>query len=923
MKIRDLAKLGFTPEIIDSWEHAGYKILLPVQEEAINKGVLDRSSLLITAPTSSGKTFIGEMTAVAHSLQGKRSLYLVPFKAIAEEKYLDFTEKYSGDSVGFIVHISDRDHRENDGDIQIGNYDIAILTYEKLSSLLVTNASILDSCDCVIVDEVQMVMDPERGGDLELLLTKIKAIRHSTQIIALSAVLGDLNGFDNWLGVDVIERKDRPVELRQGVIRPDGVFEYTEWNTSEKDIESFPSNNLNQIVESLLKEDEQVIIIRNSVAKARATANDLAEIFTHLPAATKTIQALTSEADTETKDSLLATLRHSIAFHHADCELAERRIVEAGFREGEVRIIAATTTLSTGVNLPCKTVILADNKRWFFIRGNLQEVNWLVGEVRNIFGRAGRLGQNEDFGRGILIANDHREYRQIQGAYLDAPLESLKSTFENKDIALRVLDIVATGFGGKETEIVEFIFQTFAARKWNDEDAKKQIGKYIRDGIDKCIQGKLFEKATNGDIKATPLGKVCAAKQVSIETFDLLTRYIENYSKFNILDTIFVGALASEVRLHYYRGFKWWNLELRQKVSDKLKKLSVANNLSGRIAEMSATLPELIDQHQIPSYAIALLINDILETDNTSKSIRDFYGFPAADVRKMCLNLSWVLDTMVGIASILKPSLLPDIRILAQCVQYQTPISCRFLNQVQTNINRDEKIRLVKAGFVTEDDFLEKKGSDFVKIIDPAKANRIIEEVNRKRTKDSQYWERDHKRRLDVMTVNTVYADEVYSAQGVELERAILNLFGTGFANCTVTRITDQKKGEPDLLMAFPDGRKITIQVTAKQNAAQFIDSKKAGDVIPQSARFHPDGFMCLGRPDFQELAKEQAVHQGKDLNFKLVPVYILIELYVQFHEKKIDATGVAQFLYTARGYITIERIREFLRPRTTNDSQS
>jgi hypothetical protein len=151
------------------------------------------------------------------------------------------------------------------------------------------------------------------------------------------------------------------------------------------------------------------------------------------------------------------------------------------------------------------------------------------------------------------------------------------------------------------------------------------------------------------------------------------------------------------------------------------------------------------------------------------------------------------------------------------------------------------------------------------------------------------------------------------------LERAILNLFDTGFADCTVTRITDQKQGEPDLLMTFPNGRKMAIQVTAKQNASQFIDSKKAGDVIPQSARFHPDGFMCLGRPDFQELAKEQAVHQGKDLNFKLVPIYILIELYVQSHEGKIDAAGVAQFLDATRGYITIERIREFLRSRTTS----
>ncbi len=913
MNIIELINLGFTPEIIESWERAGYVSLLPVQEEAINKGVLERTSLLITAPTSSGKTFIGEMTAVAHALRGKKTLYLVPFKAIAEEKYLDFSEKYSGDNVGFIVHISDRDHRQSDNDIQIGNYDIAILTYEKLSSLLVTNAGMLDVCDCVIIDEVQMIMDPERGGNLELLLTKIKAASSLIQIIALSAVLNDLNGFDSWLEVDVIRRKDRPVELRQGVIRPDGIFEYAEWNSGSTGQELFTSSSLNEIVGQLLKQDEQVVIVRNSVARAGETAFALAETFTSLPAASKTIELLASEADTETKDSLLATLRHSIAFHHADCELGERRAIEEGFRAGEIKVIVSTTTLSTGVNLPCKTVILADNKMWSSVRGSLQEVNWSVGEVYNIFGRAGRLSRTRDFGRGILIANDQREYRQIQGAYLNAPLESLKSTFENKDIALRVLDIVATGHGGTEDSIVHFIFQTFAARMWSSPEARAQIERYIKQGIDKCIKTELFDIDSSGEIKATSLGKVCAAKQTSIETFDSLTKYIRDISNLDNLDIVFVGALAEEVRSQYYRGIKWWNQQLRQTVSDRLRELTNGNQLNGLIAEMFRHISPTVDRDQAPQFAIALLARDILETNNTAKEIRESYGFPASDVRKICQNLSWILDTLGGIAGILKPSLAQDILMLSHCIQHQTPISCRFLNYIRININRDEKIRLVKAGFITEDNFLEKKGSDFIGIINPAKADKIIEEVNRKRANTHQYWERDHKRRLDAAAINTAYIEAVYTTEGADLERAILDLFDTDFANCTVTRITDQRQGEPDLLMTFPDGNKITIQVTAKQSPTQFIDSKKAGDVLPQSARFHPDGFMCLGRPDFQELAKEQAVHQAKDTNFKLIPVYVLVELFVQVQEGKIDANGAAQFLFSTRGYITIERIREFI----------
>jgi helicase len=918
MKIRDLINFGFTSEIIESWGRFGYEILLPVQENAIRKGVLDRASLLITAPTSSGKTFVGEMTAVAHTLRGKKTLYLVPFKAIAEEKYIDFVEKYSNDKIGFIVHISDRDHRQNDSDIQIGNYDIAILTYEKLSSLLVSNSSMLDVCDCLIVDEVQMLMDPDRGGALELLLTKIKAAKSDIQIIALSAVLDELNGFDHWLNADVIKRKDRPIELRQGVIRPDGIFEYREWNTGNKGQEQFPSNSLLEIVRHLLECGEQVIVVRNSVAKAGSTAKDFAEAFAHLPAASKTIKLLVTEADTETKDSLLTTLRHSIAFHHADCELDERRIIEAGFCEGEIKVIVSTTTLSTGVNLPCKTVILADNRRWASIRGNLQEVNWQVGEVRNIFGRAGRLGHKEDFGRGILIALDQREYRQIQGGYLDAPLESLKSTFENKDIAIRILDIVATGFGGKEEGIANFIFQTFAAREWNSAEIRQQIGQYILAGIERCINGKLFEKDSSGNIIATPLGKVCAAKQVSIETFDFLLKYVEDISEINNLDISFIGSQTEEVGSQYYRGMKWWDPILRNLVSTKLIDLASKNELVGRIAEMFHHLPPLIGRIQAPPYTIALLVKEILETHGTSKSIRDIFGFPAADVRKVCLNLSWILDTLGGITYVLKPSLTQDIQILAQCVQFQTPISCRFLNRIRANLNRDEKIKLIEAGFTNEDCFLEKKGSDFIGIISPVKADRIIEEVNRKRTKDYQYWERDHKRRLDAKTINTVYVEAIYTANGIELERAICDMFGTGFAHCTVMRITDQKLGEPDLLMTFSDGKKMAIQVTAKQNTTQFIDSKKAGEVIPQSARFHPNGFMCLGRPDFQEFAKEQALHIAKDTNFKLIPIYILAELYVLFQEGKIDSEGIAQFLYSVKGYVTADKLQEFINKTTT-----
>jgi len=915
MKVDKLLEKGISPEIIKSWKEYGYENLLPVQEEAVEKGAFDGKSLLVCAPTSSGKTFIGEMVAVTYALTGKKTLYLVPFKSIAEEKYVEFTEKYGKPEVGLIIRISDQDHRETDEEIKVGNYDITILTYEKLTALLVTNSGLLDTCNCVIVDEIQMIMDPDRGGNLELLLTKIKATKNNTQVIGLSAVLSNLNGFDEWLGAEVIYHQERPVELYQGVLRPDNIFEYRTWNTRSTGEEQFKSNTLYDLVNELLENDEQVIIIRNSVPETTRTARELSRILSYLPASSKAIAKLNEEPETETRDELLKTLRYSIAFHNADCELGERLAVEEGFRSGEIRIIVATTTLSTGVNLPCKTIILADNQKWSMVRGNLQQVNWSVSEVHNIFGRAGRLGQNDKFGRGILIASNQREYRLIQGAYLNAGLETLQSTFTNKDIGLRVLDVVATGFAGTKQDISKFIFQTFAAKDWKTPEAKRQIEEYIQNGIDRCLTAGLFKEKESGVIQATDLGRICAAKQVSIESFQKLADYINKIEKIDILDVTFVAASTSEVNNFYYRGIRWNDNELKTILLQRLHELFLQNQLIGTIRHFYSEESRRMSQQKTIATAVALLAKDILGSNLGTRELRKKHDLTTANIRKMCSNLSWIIDTISGIAKIIKPQLAQELNYISECVNYRTPLNCRFLNRIHSvNLTRDEKIRLVSASFKSEDDFLDKKGSDFKRIINPEKASKIIENINSKRTKNQEYWERDHKRRLDSLGMDTTRLEAIYKKKGTDLERAICDLFELDFVDCNINRITDQRHGEPDLLLTFPEGEKITVQVTAKDAPTKFIDSKKAGDIISQSARFHPDGFICLGRPDFQELAREQAAHHAMDKNFKLLPMYVCAELFVRVKEGKIDKQDATKFLLKARGYLSISEIDNTLK---------
>ena len=898
-KIKELTSRNIPNEIIRIWQNAGYTELLPIQEDAVNSGVLDGKSILIVAPTSSGKTFIGEMTAVFHALRGRKTLYLVPFKALAEEKYADFSQKYGGEGIGFSVRISDRDHRNEDRNIAIGNYDIAILTYEKLSALLVLNPGILDACQCIIVDEVQMIMDKERGANLELLLTKLKYVK-KLQIIALSAVLDELNEFDEWLGLDLIHRKDRPVELRQGAISLDGVFHYREWNSGELGDENFGDGHFDKLLQTLLSKGEQIVVIRNSVRSVWQTALNLESNFAHLPAASKTIKQLNQETETETQKDLLICLRHSIAFHHADCELSERRIIEDGFRRGEIKILVATTTLSMGVNLPCKTVILADNFKWDFLRGGLQQVNWLVGEVQNIFGRAGRLGKGEEFGRGMFLAENLAERMQLMGAYIDAPLEILISVVQKSDIDHWVIDAVSTGFAKNKQEIIGFIIDSFAAKKWSEWE-KEQTISHIENAIRQNIENDLLELSENL-IKPTNLGKVCAAKGVSIKTFDDLKLYMENISALDVLDVAFAAALASEVRSVYYRGIKWADRIRRQKVVYRYNQLQGDGELIGFVGREFEKVWQSFDENSAPQFTIAVLAKDVLKSHRPTQEILEAYNLTTANLKNICLNLSWIMDTLSGIADVEYPQIAVDLSKMAECVKNSAPLDSYLLNGIDVDLSRDDRIRLIEAGLKSEDDFIGLQATDLRGIVNHRKADLIIKQILRKRDKDQQFWIQEHKRRLEILHVETDLIDSLYNSWGADLENSICELFETGFADCNIVKITDRKAGEPNLLMIFPDGNELTILIIAKKGG-EFVSSSEAGEIISQSARFHPKGYICFGRPDFQSLAKEQAKHLGMEYNFKLIPIFALAELYVRFMEGKLSKNQISDLLFDARGY--------------------
>lgn len=191
----------------------GIQTLRPSQLKALEAGLLEFKSLLICTPTASGKTLIAEIAALHAISRGiGKAVYIVPLKALANEKFKEFKKRY-GHKVNIAISIGDLDKKED----YLANYDLIICTAEKLDSLLRHHCPWLTSVKVVIVDEIHLLNDVGRGPTLEILITLLRNAVKDIQIIGLSATIGNPEELADWLQARCIVDDWRPVELKKGV----------------------------------------------------------------------------------------------------------------------------------------------------------------------------------------------------------------------------------------------------------------------------------------------------------------------------------------------------------------------------------------------------------------------------------------------------------------------------------------------------------------------------------------------------------------------------------------------------------------------------------------------------------------------------------------------------------------------------------
>ena len=179
----EIVDLPIPPDLLADYTGRGIAELYPPQAACVEAGLFAGKNLLIAIPTASGKTLVAEMAMHHQAGRGGKCLYIVPLRALASEKF----EEFSGKGLRVGIATGDFDRRDE----YLGRNDIIVATSEKVDSLLRNRTPWLAEVTLLVLDEVHLIDDPSRGATLEMVIAKLRHKNPAIQIIALSATIGN------------------------------------------------------------------------------------------------------------------------------------------------------------------------------------------------------------------------------------------------------------------------------------------------------------------------------------------------------------------------------------------------------------------------------------------------------------------------------------------------------------------------------------------------------------------------------------------------------------------------------------------------------------------------------------------------------------------------------------------------------------
>ncbi|TRY99611.1 hypothetical protein DNTS_004811 [Danionella cerebrum] len=499
-----LSNWGLPKHVLEKYQSLGVHRMFDWQAECLTLGkVLEGQNLVYSAPTSAGKTLVSELLILKRVLETrKKAMFILPFVSVAREKmfYLQNVFQDAGIRVeGYMGSTS-----------AAGGFsalDIAICTIEKANGLInrLIEENKLDLLGIVVVDELHMLGDSGRGYLLELLLTKIQYVaqknaeRNSSQrtsagvqIVGMSATLPNLDLLARWLNAELYSTSYRPVPLMELVkigtkILDDSMnlvlqfkpalqvkgdddhivslcFETVQGGHSA--LLFCPSKNwCEKLADSIGREfynlHHKELQSGSGIQSISLNQEGLMDVLAQLKRTPAGLDQV-----------LQRTVPWGVAFHHAGLTFDERDILEGAFRQGFIRVLAATSTLSSGVNLPARRVII----RTPVFNGHLLDIL----TYKQMVGRAGRKGV-DTMGESVLVCKE-TEYAKGM-SLIQGTLKPINSCLVKRDgdgvttsMLRAILEIIVGGVASSPQDVKTYASCTLLAASLGGESETQSKG---------------------------------------------------------------------------------------------------------------------------------------------------------------------------------------------------------------------------------------------------------------------------------------------------------------------------------------------------------------------------------------------------------------------------------------------------------------
>jgi helicase len=457
--------------------------LLPIQAISIEKGLLtERNNQLIMAPTSGGKTLVGELAGISRVLNDSNAkmLYLVPIVALANIRTNEFKKKYKTIKLKIVKKVGESLFGKNEGISveELAKTHIIIATYEAIDYILRSGKKdLLGNIGTIIIDEIQTLIDSERGFLLDGLIARLKT-QNNSQFLYLSATLGEPELLAEKLNCQLIRYNNRPVPIERHLLLC--------LNETQK------HKYISKLVKSSFYKKSiygfkgQSIIFSNTRKKC------------------------------ESITSYLQKKGINVSAYHSGLTNEERKIIEENFQTQRITGVVATAALAAGVDLPARQVIF---------ESLAMGIKWLsVAEFEQMLGRAGRLKKHEK-GLAYILVEPGKVY-------------SPKMKIPEENIAIRLLngkikdyELIPDEYKS-QTEILAFIsmFNQWITKETIYDFYNHLINDHfdLEEVLKKLISFKLIRIKEDLTIKATRLGRAIANSFLNVDESLEIIKKLQN-----------------------------------------------------------------------------------------------------------------------------------------------------------------------------------------------------------------------------------------------------------------------------------------------------------------------------------------------------------------------------------------------------------